>query len=97
VGLLAAAIASREAVETRLRVHVYPFPGDKELGAIRPSTVQVWLRGRQHECAPRYVRVMLVNLSTILSSAVEDGKIVRNPCDASLVRAPRIEQQGIVP
>lgn len=89
--------STREAVASRLRVHILPALGRLELRAIRPSTVQAWLRGRQEHCAPRYVRVMLANLSGILGAAVEDGLIARNPCASSAVRAPAIEQDRIVP
>ena len=89
--------STREAVASRLRVHILPALGKIELRAIRPSTVQAWLRGRQDKCAPRYVRVMLANLSAILGAAVEDGMIVRNPCASKAVRAPRIEHHKIAP
>lgn len=90
-------VSTREAVEVRLRVHILPTFGTLELRSIRPSTVQAWLRGRQAECAPRYVRVMLANLSGVLSAAAEDGLISRNPCAARSVRAPSVEQRRIVP
>lgn len=88
---------TREAVASRLRVHVLPTFERVELRAIRPSMVQAWLRGRQEQCAPRYVRVMLANVSGILRAAVEDGLIVRNPCASSAVRAPAVEQHKIAP
>lgn len=90
-------VSTREAVELRLRVHILPTFGKLELKAIRPSTVQSWLRDRQSSCAPTHVRVLLANLSTILSAAVDDGLIVRNPCDSRSVRAPKVEQNRIVP
>jgi integrase len=89
--------STREAVATRLRVHINPTFERTELRAIRPSAIQAWLRGRQNDCAPRYVRVLLANLSSILGAAVEDGLIARNPCSSSAVRAPAVEQQRIVP
>ena len=64
---------------------------------IRPSMVQAWLRSRQEQAAPRYVRVILANLSSILGAAVEDGVIARNPCASKAVRAPAVEQQRIIP
>lgn len=90
-------VSTREAVALRLRVHLLPAFGKLEVRNIRPSTVQAWLRDRQEQCAPRYVRVLLVNLSTILAAAVDDGLIARNPCDSASVKAPRIEQTKIVP
>jgi integrase len=56
-----------------------PTFADQELRAIRPSGVQAWLRGLQQPLAPTYVRVLLANLSAILSAAVEDGLITPQP------------------
>lgn len=89
--------STREAVESRLRVHILPTLGTIELRQIRPSTVQAWLRGRQETCAPRYVRVMLANLSAILGAAVEDDLIPRNPCRSTAVRAPAVQPTKIIP
>ncbi len=89
--------STREAVESRLRVHILPTLGTIELRQIRPSTVQAWMRGRQETCAPRYVRVMLANLSAILGAAVEDDLIPRNPCRSSAVRAPAVQPTKVVP
>ncbi len=89
--------STREAVALRLRVHLLPTFGKLELRAIRPSTVQAWLRDRQETCAPRHVRVLLTNLSTMLSAAVDDGLIARNPFESGSVRAPKVEQNRIIP
>lgn len=89
--------STRETTESRLRAHILPVLGDLEVRAIRPSTVQAWLRGRQADCSPRYVRVMLANLSSILGAAVEDGLIARNPCASASVRAPAATQDRIIP
>lgn len=86
-----------EAIASRLRLHILPAFGHLELRVIRPSTVQTWLRGRQQAYAPTYVRVMLANLSAILSAAVEDGLIHRNPCASRSVRAPAAEQRKVIP
>jgi len=89
--------STREAVASRLRVHILPALGKLELRMIRPSVLQAWLRGRQDRCAPRYLRVMLGNVSAILGAAVEDGLIARNPCASKSVRAPKVEQKKIEP
>lgn len=90
-------VSTHEAVELRLRVHILPTFGKLELKAIRPSTVQAWLRDRQAHCAATHVRVLLANLSTILSAAVDDGLLARNPCESRSVRAPKVEQNRVVP
>lgn len=89
--------STREAVSTRLRRHILPTFGPLRLRSIRPSTVQTWLRALQQECAPRYVRVMLANVSAIFAAAVEDGYLVRNPCSARSVRPPALEQRRVTP
>ena len=37
-------VTTRQAVELRLRLHAHPVLGGKQLAAIKPSTVQSWLR-----------------------------------------------------
>jgi hypothetical protein len=72
--------STREAVEYRFRLHVYPTLGDYELRtlAARPSVIQAWTRGLA--LAPNTARVIFANLSSVLSAAFDDGLIVRNPC-----------------
>lgn len=54
------------------------------------------MRSRQTEVAPSYCRLLLSNLSTILSAAVEDGTIASNPCAVSSVKAPRVDRRRVV-
>jgi integrase len=89
--------STHEAVESRLRVHVLPHLGDVELRALRPSTLQAWLAGLQAELAPRYVRVILANVSAVLGAAVEDGLLARNPARSSAVRPPRVDAGKVEP
>ncbi len=80
-----------------MRLHVYPTLGTTALAALRPSQVQAWLRGLQQTLAPRYVRVILANLSVVLAAAVDDERIVRNPCRASSVKPPAVPPGKVVP
>ncbi|CAN5595769.1 site-specific integrase [soil metagenome] len=89
--------STHEAVALRLRVHLLPTLGDMDLRAIRPSTVQAWVRGRQQQLAPTYVRVLLANLSAILGAATDDGLIASNPCRARSVKAPALERERVEP
>jgi hypothetical protein len=47
---------TREAVALRLRLHVYPYLGDYQLAALRPSVVQAW-RGGCNSSSPRTTSV----------------------------------------
>ncbi|GGL39661.1 tyrosine-type recombinase/integrase [Planomonospora parontospora] len=89
--------SSHEQVELRLRLHVYPVLGDKELRSLRPSTLQAWLRGLQVKLSPNYVRTVFVHLSALLNAAVDDELISRNPCRAGSVKPPKAESKKITP
>jgi hypothetical protein len=67
------------------------------VAAIRPSHVQAWLRGPQQGLAPRYVRVIFANVSAIFAAAVDDERIVKNPCRANSVRTPRPDARRVEP
>ena len=86
---------TREATTSRLRTHVYPVLGDRELRALRPSTVQAWLSGLTG--AASSIRVIYANLSSVLSAAVDDGLIVKNPCRAASVRPPALDRGASFP
>ncbi len=87
---------TRQAVELRLRLHALPVLGGLQLRAVKPTTIKAWLRTLD-SLAPSYARVILVNVGSIFSAAVEDGLIVSNPCRANSVRAPKVESRKVVP
>jgi len=90
--------STREATETRLRVHVYPYLGQRAIGAVRPSHVQAWDRAlQQQNVAPTYRRVLFANLSAIFSAAVDDERIAKNPCRAASVKPPRLVARKLTP
>lgn len=86
---------TRESVALRLRLHVYPVLGGKMLGQIRPSTIQAWLSGMSG--SPTTKRLILTNVSTILSAAVDDERIAKNPCKAGSISRPRRDARRITP
>jgi integrase len=89
-------LTSRDVVERQLRLHAYPVLGLKSLRSIKPSTVQAWLRGLQ-DLSPTYTRMIFGTVSSILSAAVDDDLITKNPCRARSVRVPKREPQQVVP
>lgn len=88
--------STREAVAQRLRKHAFPALGNKQLRAIKPSTVQSLLRDLGH-LAPRTRKVILANVSTIMRAAVDDDLIAKNPCQARSVSKPRADGHQVVP
>ncbi|WP_353941839.1 site-specific integrase [Streptomyces sp. HUAS MG91] len=89
---------TRESVEIRLRVHAFPFLGDRPMASFRPSHLRVWMR--QLEATGRaasYRRSIFANVSAVFTAAVEDRIIAENPCRARSVRAPRLDPRKIKP
>jgi len=90
--------STREAMEGRFRSHVYPHLGGGELRAITPSVVRAWDRGLQQPgLATTYRRVLFANLSAILTAAVDEEKIRKNPCQADSVKRPRPDPRKVQP
>jgi integrase len=89
--------ATRENTERRLRLHVYPVLGDRTLGqlAASPSSVQAWVRGTS--LSPATARGVFAVLSMVMSAAVDDSLIQRNPCQVRSVRPPRADKRKVVP
>lgn len=79
--------STREAVELRLRLHVYPTLGSKMLGQIKVSTLRSWVSGLKSTVkSEAYRRVIVANVSAILSTAVEEERIPRNYLKSEAVR-----------
>jgi integrase len=72
---------TRELYEGELRLHILPALGSIEIASISNAAVRTWYAGlfekglAQSSCAKNY-RL----LRTILTTAVEDGIITKNPC-----------------
>jgi integrase len=89
---------TRESTELRLRLHIYPVLGSKTLAQLRPSTIQAWLRGLEGTVkSAKYRGLILSNASSILSAAVDDELIAKNPCRAGSVHRPRVEPRKVIP
>lgn len=71
--------------------------GRHELRLLKPSIIQAWIRGLQDRLAPTYVRAVVTNVSAVLSAAVDDGLIARNPCRAGSVKLPRVDRRRVEP
>lgn len=77
--------ATRRASTVRqAQVHVARITeafGDRELAAVRPSDVRSWTAGlKAGGSADSYVYALHSRLSQVMSDAVHDGLLARNPC-----------------
>jgi integrase len=89
--------ARGEKVRSHLANHILPGLGGHPLArlAARPSIIQQWLSGLR--LGPGAAGQVLITLSSVLSAAVDDGRIARNPCKAASVRPPRQPGRKVVP
>ena len=72
---------TRELYESLFRLHISPFLGDKALDKITTEAIRSWrnrllAEGRSETTAAKAYRL----LRAILNTAVDDGRVRRNPC-----------------
>lgn len=89
--------SSREPTEYRVRKHLYPFFGNRQLASIKPGHVREWDSGLVGKLAPATRSVIFTHLRSILAAAVDDERIVKNPCSARSVQPPRPPERRPVP
>jgi integrase len=82
-------------VEVRLRLHVYPALGKIPLAKINPSTIRDWVHSLT--VARSYQETLFKNVSQILTAAVADDMISKNPCRSPTVRKPKPDARKVVP
>lgn len=97
-------------VEYRLRLHVYSDPdnpkrtrrGGPALGhlqlkelAKRPSLVQQWISGMKLSDSSKVLAIG--DVYQVLSAAIDDGLISRNPLNAKSVSRPHPQKREVVP
>ena len=86
-----------------LRRHAYPTFGDRQISAILPSEVQVWVRllgtsdrrVDRKALAPSTIAVAHSLVSSVMRAAVRDRRIMANPCEGT--RLPAKEPKPVIP
>jgi integrase len=82
-------------IETNLRLHVFPFFGDRPLSSIRPSELQAWVRGRSESLEPATIELVYRYIVSILRAAVADRIIASSP--AVRIKLPKKTVRRIEP
>ncbi|WP_031026100.1 tyrosine-type recombinase/integrase [Streptomyces albus] len=91
-------LTTRVAVETRLRLHAFPRLGTRPLGSFRPVHMREFVRELERDpMAQTYARTIYANVRAVLSAAVDDGYLARNPCAARSVRPPAVDVSRVTP
>ncbi|MDT3400403.1 site-specific integrase, partial [Streptomyces sp. B1866] len=86
------------SMSSQLRLHAFPYIGSRPLASFQPEHIREWLRqmGESGVRGP-YARVIYSNVRAVLSAAVDDGYLSRNPCAARTVKAPVVDRKRVVP
>jgi integrase len=80
--------STADVVERSVTHHIVPAFGNRPLGSLKRVDVEAWAAALQ--LAPGTVATVRQHLEQILTAAVEDGLLPRNP--AAGARLPRIEE-----
>ncbi|MFI1564575.1 tyrosine-type recombinase/integrase [Streptomyces sp. NPDC020490] len=91
--------ASLVVVEQRLRLHAFRLIGSRPLDSFRPEHIRALVSALENDPAVSggYARNIYGDVRAVLSAAVDDGLLPRNPCSAKCVRPPATEQRRVVP
>ena len=91
-------VSTQASAERYLRLHTLPYLGSRPLGSFKPEHVRDWLRELENEGIPGGYAVHIYGtVRAVLSAAVDDGYLARNPCDAKSVRPPVRETKRVNP
>lgn len=86
-------------VEQRLRLRAFRLIGTRPLDSFRPEHIRGMVSALEHDpnVSGGYARNIYGDVRAVLSAAVDDGLLSRNPCSAKSVRPPATEQRRVVP
>ncbi|MEW1720752.1 site-specific integrase [Streptomyces sp. NPDC093109] len=80
---------TRVPVAVQLRLHAFPYMGSRPLDSFQPEHIREWLSELEQAVpASSYRRVIFASVSSVLSAAVDDSLLAKNPCKVRSVRAP---------
>ncbi|GGO56725.1 hypothetical protein GCM10012287_50960 [Streptomyces daqingensis] len=91
-------VSTQDGAERYLRLHAYPHIGSRPLGSFKPEHVRKWLRELEDRGVPGTYAVHIYGtVRAVLSAAVDDGYLARNPCSARSVRPPARDTKRVTP
>lgn len=85
--------STRRSMESCWVAQIEPAWGNQAVGSITKAEIQKWVTRQAKTRAPATVHRDVRVLSTILSQAVDEGLINKNPCSG--VRKPRIPKRDL--
>ncbi|MEU8872825.1 site-specific integrase [Streptomyces javensis] len=89
---------TRASMESQLKLHAFPRIGSRPLGSFQPSHIREFVTQLEASgMSGAYARVIFSNVRAVLSAAVEDGYLRRNPCNSRTVTLPEMGTRRVVP
>jgi integrase len=89
--------SSRETTMIRVRKHVIPFVKGKSVAEVLPGLVREWDSSLVGVLGEATRSTAFAHLSAIMTAAVDDGLIAKNPCAAKSVSKPQPPVKKVVP
>ncbi|NUV83381.1 site-specific integrase [Streptomyces sp. CAI-155] len=92
-------VSSQIVTEQRLRLHAFPILGSRPLDSFRPEHLRDLVNALEVNpgVSGAYARNIYGDVRAVLSAAVDDGLLSRNPCSAKSVRRPSVERRRVTP
>ncbi|MGX1886262.1 tyrosine-type recombinase/integrase [Streptomyces sp. NPDC055287] len=92
-------LSSQIGTEQRLRLHAFPVLGSRPLDSFRPEHLRGLVSALESDpgVSGAYARNIYGDVRAVLSAAVDDGLLPRNPCSAKSVRPPTVERRRVTP
>ncbi|MFJ2008839.1 tyrosine-type recombinase/integrase [Streptomyces globisporus] len=92
-------LSSQIVTEQRLRLHAFPILGSRPLDSFRPEHLRDLVSALEANpgVSGAYARNIYGDVRAVLSAAVDDGLLPRNPCSAKSVRPPSVERRRVIP
>ncbi|MER5351801.1 tyrosine-type recombinase/integrase [Kitasatospora sp. NPDC002551] len=89
---------TQASMRSQLRLHAFPRIGARPLGSFQPGHIREFVAQLETSgISGSYARVIFSNVRAVLSAAVDDGHLPRNPCAAQTVKPPVVGSKRVVP
>ncbi|WP_328667621.1 tyrosine-type recombinase/integrase [Streptomyces sp. NBC_00322] len=87
--------STAEGARRQLELHVLPYLGDRAVGGLKRGDLQLWIKDRRKVLADSTVAIVYGRLKAVLTYAVHNDLITKNPCDG--IPAPSVKRKEPTP
>jgi integrase len=87
--------ATAQGARRQLTLHVYPYLGDRTVGGLKRGDIEHWIKDRRKVLADSTTAITYGRLKAVLTYAVHNDMIPKNPCDG--IKAPSVRTKEIKP